>query len=261
MHLKPKKYLGQNFLFDKNIQRKIVGFCELRSSDIVFEIGAGRGELTQLIAKTAKKVYALEIDSNLCDLLKENLKKYKNIKIINQDILKFDFKSYFAKSKNKLYVIGNIPYYITTPIIEHLLKYRSKIDTIFISVQKEFARRMHAPCGSKDYGALSCFIQYYTNPKILFNIKKTSFFPVPRVDSSFVQLKLTQEARANIRDERLIFQIIRAAFNQRRKTLRNSLKGIVSPKKLNRFFEKYGIDINIRPEDLALKDFRNLANI
>jgi len=261
MHLKPKKYLGQNFLTDKNIQRKIVYFCGLTPSDVVFEIGAGRGELTELIAKTAKKVYALEIDSNLCDILKENLKKFKNIKIINKDILKFDFKSYFAKSKNKLYVIGNIPYYITTPIIGHLLKYRSKINTIFISVQKEFARRMCATCGSKDFGALSCFIQYYTQPEILFDIKKNCFFPTPKIDSSFVQLKLTQKPQVKVKEERLFFKIIRCAFNQRRKTLRNSLKGIVSPKKLNRFFEKYGIDINIRPEDLALNDFANLANI
>lgn len=261
MHLKPKKSLGQNFLIDKNIQRKIIDACELRPCDIVLEIGGGRGELTRLIADNADKVYCLEIDRYLCKTLKDGLKGYTNIKIINQDILKFNLKKNFKNSKNKIKVIGNLPYYITTPIIEHLLKYREKIITVFITVQKEFARRLTALAGSKDYGSFSCFAQYYTKAKILFLIKKGCFRPQPNVDSTFLRLEIRKVPPVKINDERLFFKIIRGAFNKRRKTLRNSLKGIVSTERLEVFFNKYNIDTNTRPECLALEDFAKLANL
>jgi 16S rRNA (adenine1518-N6/adenine1519-N6)-dimethyltransferase len=255
-----KKKLGQNFLLDKNIQKKIVNCLKLKSSDIVFEIGSGRGELTRLCAKGADKIYALEIDSNLCQEMKKNLKDFSNIKVINRDILKFNLRNYFKKNKDKLKVIGNIPYYISSPILEHLIKFRDKIDTIFITVQREFAARLVAPSGSKDYGSFSCFVQYYLEPKILLNIKKTCFLPVPKIDSSLVRLKVRQKPPVNLKNESSFFKIIRTAFNQRRKTLRNSLSSIILPNKLNEFFHKYGIDVNIRPEDLTLADFANLAN-
>ena len=182
MHIKPKKSLGQNFLVDKNIQKKIIVYLEIKPDDIILEIGAGRGELTNLIAKEAEKVYALEIDNSLCGILKENLKSYSNVEIINRDILKFNLRAYFRNLKQNLKVFGNIPYYISSPIIEHLFNYRNKIESIFITVQKEFAKRVTAIPGSKEYGSLSCFVQYYAKPKIIFNIKKASFFPVPKVD-------------------------------------------------------------------------------
>ena len=259
MHIKPKKSLGQNFLVDPNIQRKIISACQFKSFDTVLEIGAGRGELTRLIANRVNKVYALEIDTGLCDILKESFKDYVNVKIINQDVLKFNLKRYFSKLKEKIKVVGNIPYYITTPILEHFLKDRDKIDTIFITVQKEFAKRMTAQTGSKDYGAFSCFIQYYTEPKILFFIRKSCFLPTPKVDSCFLRLDIRDELVLEPKEERLLFKIIRAAFNKRRKTLRNSLKGKILPQKLDSFFNKYGIDSNIRPEDLTLVDFVNLV--
>jgi len=262
MHIKPKKRLGQNFLFDKNIQRKIISACELKPSDSVLEIGSGRGELTKLIAQHVSEVYAIEIDSYLYEILKDNLKRYTNVKIINQDLLELDFKRYFGKLKNKIKIVGNIPYYITTPIIEYLLKYRNKIEAIFITVQKEFAQRITAKPGSKDYGSFSCFVQYYTKAQRLFFIKKTSFFPMPKVDSALLRLETKEKAVSGIKakNERLLFKIIRAAFNKRRKTLKNSLAGLIPLQKLEQFFEKYNINSNIRPEELSLEDFVNLAN-
>jgi 16S rRNA (adenine1518-N6/adenine1519-N6)-dimethyltransferase len=261
MYIKPKKGLGQHFLVDKNIQRKIIANCAFGGSDIVLEIGAGRGELTGLIAHRVKKVYALEIDSYLCEVLKDNLSNYTNIEIINQDILKFDLRRYFKKPNQKIVVVGNIPYYITSPILERLLKFRAKIDTIFITVQKEFARRMTACAGSKDYGAFSCFVQYYAQPRALFFIKKTSFLPIPKVDSAFVRLKIRRFLPLNLKKERLFFKIIRAAFNKRRKTLRNSLQGTISSLKLEAFFNRYNLDTDIRPEKLTLEDFIHLTDI
>lgn len=261
MYLKPKKSLGQNFLIDKNVQRKIIDACEFKPSDYVLEIGAGRGELTRLIAPKVAVVFALEIDSYLCKTLKDNLKGYPNVKIINQDILKINLKRYFSHFKKRIKVVGNIPYYITTPIFEHLLEFKDKIGTIFITVQKEFAQRITALPESKDYGSLSCFLQYYTEPKVFFHIKRNSFFPVPKVDSCFLRLDVKQKTNLNKKREKLLFKIIRAAFNKRRKTLRNSLNNIVTQQKLDMFFNKYSIDSNIRPEDLTLNDFTNLTDL
>lgn len=260
MYQKPKKSLGQNFLVDKNIQRKIIGACELASSDVVLEIGAGSGELTGLIAGKIDKIFALELDTSLCQVIQERFAGYDNIEIINCDILKFNLRKHFNANLNKIKVIGNIPYYITTPIIEHLFAYRDIIDSVFLTVQKEFARRMTAPAGSKEYGSFSCFIQYYTEPKILFLIKKTCFYPVPKVDSCLLRLEIRKAPILELKNERLFFRIIRAAFEKRRKTLRNSLKGVVTADMLENFFIQRGIECNIRPEDLSLKDFANLAN-
>lgn len=261
MHIKPKKRLGQNFLIDKNIQRKIIDCLELKPSDIVLEIGAGRGELTGFIAGKVHKTYALEIDSDLCLLLENNLKAYSNIEVINQDILNFNLKKRLGKIKRRIRVVGNIPYYISSPIVEYLIKFRDRIDVIFITVQKEFAGRMASVAGSKLYSAFSCFAQYYFEPKIVLNIKKTCFFPAPKVDSCLVRLKIRPRPPVEPKDEKLFFKIIRTAFNYRRKTLRNSLANIISRQKLERFFNKYGIDSNTRPEDLSLEDFANLSNV
>lgn len=261
MHIKPKKSLGQNFLVDKNIQNKIIDACVLKPSDIILEIGAGSGELTQHISGRVKSVTALELDRRLYQLLKDKFRDCTNVKILNQDILRFNLNRRFGRSKNKIKVIGNIPYYITTPIIEHLFGYKHKIKTIFFSVQKEFGQRIVATPGSKAYGAFSCFTQYYTEPKIIFTIKKTSFFPSPKVDSVFLRMDTRDKSPVALKDEALFFRIIRSAFNQRRKILKNSLRGVIPPAKLTAFFERYNIDPNIRPEDLALEDFTSLANL
>lgn len=229
-------------------------------TDIVLEIGSGRGELTELIEPRVNKIFALELDYNLCAYLNEKFRIYQNVKIINQDILKFDIKKYFLKEKKKIKVIGNIPYYICSPIIEHLLKVREKIDSIFITVQKEFARRMIALPGSKEYGSFSCFVQYYCLPKEIFHIKKSCFFPSPKVDSSFVSLKIQKKNLLSPKDERGLFEIIRAAFGKRRKILKNSLQGIIDPQKLDNFLAYNNIEPLIRPERLSLQDFINLLN-
>ncbi len=260
MQIKPKKSLGQNFLTDKNIQNKIIDSCQLTPQDTVLEIGSGRGELTCLIADKVEKLFSVEIDKSLYDGLKLRTKEFKNFKLINKDILKFSLRGYFRGLEKKLKVVGNVPYYISTPIIEHLLKYKDKIDKVFITVQKEFARRITASPGSKEYGSLSCFVQYYTEPKIIFYIKRNSFYPAPKVDSALLRLEIRRLPSVKPDNEKLFFKIIRAAFNKRRKTLRNSLEGVLPLKKIEAFFKKYGINKDIRPEDLSLADFANLAN-
>jgi 16S rRNA (adenine1518-N6/adenine1519-N6)-dimethyltransferase len=259
---RPIKSLGQNFLVDQNIRRKIVQFLELRPSDILLEIGAGQGELTGLIAPKVDKLYALEIDRRLYPLLIERFKIYNSVSIINQDILKCNLIKLADehKIKGKIKVFGNIPYYISSPIIERLIKYRVVIREVFITVQKEFARRVVAVPGSKEYGSFSCFLQYYTTPKIVFQISKGCFYPSPKVDSCLLHLKFREKPAVYVKDEELLFKIIRAAFNQRRKTLRNSLKGNLQLEKLEGFLLKNNLNLNIRPEQLSLAKFADLAN-
>ncbi len=261
MRVKPKKRLGQNFLADANIRRKIISVCEFGPDDLVLEIGAGQGEMTGLIAKQVMQVYALELDQGLCEVLKTNLGYIKNVEVINQDVLKFDFKSFLKAIKVKITVFGNIPYYITTPIIERLLENKEKIKIVYLTVQKEFAQRVIADPGSKQYGSLSCFLQYFTRPKIKFIINKGSFWPRPKVDSCLLELQMRPEPAIKVNDEEQFFKIIRSSFNQRRKTLRNSLKEVVSRQTLDLFFQKYKIKENIRPEQLSLSEFAGLANM
>ncbi|MFH1354537.1 MAG: 16S rRNA (adenine(1518)-N(6)/adenine(1519)-N(6))-dimethyltransferase RsmA [Candidatus Omnitrophota bacterium] len=259
MHQKPKKRLGQNFLTDRNIRNKIIAACGLNKNDIVLEIGSGRGELTFEIARLVDKVYALEIDSGLCETLKESLSGYKNIEVINADFLKFDIKKHFSIRNKKLKVIGNIPYYISSAIIQHLVKNKELVEIIFLTVQKEFAKRIIACPGGKDYGSFSCFVQYHFAPRILFNIKNRSFTPAPKVDSCFLTLAAFGNRGLSKKDEDLLFKIIRGAFSKRRKTLKNGLKGIIALNKLEDFLNRYKININIRPEKLSLDKFIKLA--
>ncbi|MFH0827110.1 MAG: 16S rRNA (adenine(1518)-N(6)/adenine(1519)-N(6))-dimethyltransferase RsmA [Candidatus Omnitrophota bacterium] len=261
MHVKPKKRLGQHFLVDKNVRRKILECLKLNKKDVVLEIGAGSGELTACVAEKAKAVYALEIDTQLCRILRDLKPFHPNIKVIHQDILDFDLNRHFSKLKKKIMVLGNIPYYISSPLIEHLLSFRKKIDCIFLTVQKEFAERIVACPGSKTYGSLSCFVQTYTCPEILFTIKRGSFFPVPKVDSSFMRLGIRPHPLVAADMEKQFFQIVRTAFSQRRKTLRNSLAGLVPPEALECFFRLSSKDANIRPERLSPQDFLELTKI
>jgi 16S rRNA (adenine1518-N6/adenine1519-N6)-dimethyltransferase len=262
MYIKPKKSLGQNFLIDKNIQKKIVHACGLAKDDIVLEIGAGRGDLTVHLAKAAKKVYALEVDQRLCLLLAMRLMAYDNCQVIQKDILKFDINKFVEenKIKPKIKVIGNIPYYISSPIIERLIEYRQVISAAFLTAQKEFGQRAKASPGSKVYGSFSCFVQYYCACKMLFEIKRNCFQPAPNVDSGFLSLEFRQKPLFLVQDEEKLFKLIRTAFNQRRKTLRNSLEGLVSQERLEHFFQEAGIDQNVRPEELSLQEFANLCN-
>lgn len=263
MRIQPKKSLGQNFLVDQNIRRKIIDSLELKDTDIILEIGAGRGELTALIAPKVAKIYALEIDRRLQTSLAGSLSGCVNSEIINQDILKFDLGRFCLEKKieKKLKVFGNIPYYISSPIIERLLKHSKWISEIFITVQKEFARRVAASPGKKDFGSFSCFTQYYALPQILFDISRNCFKPSPKVDSSFLKLKIREARAVSVEDETLFFRIIRGAFGKRRKILGNSLSGIVSAPALREFFAKTSLEAKTRPERLTLENFALLANL
>lgn len=263
MRIQSKKSLGQNFLVDQNIRNKIIDVLDLKPTDIVLEIGSGRGELTELISHRAQKVYALEIDRRLFKILTESLSTRDNTQAINQNILKLDLDRFVKQNKIKarLKVFGNIPYYISSPIIEHLLHFRRYISGIFITVQKEFSVRVAAQPGSKDYSSFSCFVQYYALPKIPFHISKNCFRPLPKVDSSFLELKIREEPAVPVKDEELFFKIIRSAFNQRRKILSNSLSAVVASGVLSSFFEQTGLSPKIRPERLSLEDFALLGNL
>lgn len=256
---RPKKSLGQHFLTDTRILRRIADSCRLAQSDTVVEIGPGRGALTRLLAERSRNVYALELDSRLIASLRSELTHCSGLTILHQDALKFNFMS--LVSGVGLKVVGNIPYYISSPLLEHLFGYRACIKEICITVQKEFARRVVARPGSKEYGSLSCFAQYYTEPEILFYIKPGSFFPVPKVDSAFLRMRLRERVAfpGDQDGEKLFFRVVRAAFSQRRKMLKNTLEGIVDADGLQKFFCSTGINPKARAENLSLGDFKRLS--
>lgn len=251
---KPRKSLGQNFLVDQNIAHKIIQACKLQQSDRVLEIGPGLGQLTQRIAPLVKEVLGVELDRHLCENLEKNL-KFDNIKLTCQDILQFDFRKFIFKVK----VIGNLPYYISTPIISRLLEHKEKISAIYIALQKELGERVVASPGGKEYGAFTCFVQYHTEPRILFNITKGCFRPQPKVDSVFLELKIRERPAIEVTDEDLFFKLIRQAFNQRRKTISNGLAGLFPKTDLKVILEKARINPQSRPERLSLDDFARIG--
>ncbi|MDP8266713.1 MAG: 16S rRNA (adenine(1518)-N(6)/adenine(1519)-N(6))-dimethyltransferase RsmA [Candidatus Aceula meridiana] len=252
--IKPKKRFGQNFLINPHIVNKIILACDLKSSDSIVEIGPGKGALTGHIAPKVKNLFAIEKDKVLAKELSGNLEN-KNITFYNADFLKFNLESLGKRLK----VVGNIPYYISSPIIEKIINNRNFIDSAFIMVQLEFGKRLVASPHSKDYGSLSCFIQYYYKPSLLFKIKNTSFYPHPKVQSCFMRLDPVEDSSLKAKDEKLLFQIIRQAFQQRRKTLRNSLAALLKIRNSQDVFEKLNIDPRLRAENLFLKDFIRIA--
>ncbi|MFC1593712.1 16S rRNA (adenine(1518)-N(6)/adenine(1519)-N(6))-dimethyltransferase RsmA [Candidatus Omnitrophota bacterium] len=246
---KAKKSLGQNFLVDDNIRRKIIADCNICSSDTVLEIGPGLGALTRGLVKVAKKVSAVEKDKSLYEYLKEEFKDHSNLYLIHEDILKY----FLGETKTK--VIGNIPYNIASPLLEHLIRQKHNISRIFMTIQKELAQRMIAQAGSKDYSAFSLFIQYHTEPKILFPIKRTCFRPQPKVDSCFIELGIPRQPVLQVKNEKLLFQIIHICFNQRRKMITNTLKEFLGKSSLDELYAVAAIDPTVRPEQLSLQDF------
>ncbi|MGE5309039.1 MAG: 16S rRNA (adenine(1518)-N(6)/adenine(1519)-N(6))-dimethyltransferase RsmA [Deltaproteobacteria bacterium] len=236
----------------------MVESCGFSRDDVVLEIGPGRGALTPLIAGKVKKVYAVELDRALAAQLPETLKDVPNLSVINADILRFDIRTIPETREGKIKVFGNIPYYITSPIIEHLFGYRAVIRTVFLTVQKEFAQRICAGPGSREYGSFSLYAQYYSRPNQLFTVKKNSFYPAPKVDSSFIRLDIRDRPPVE-GDEKALFKVIRAAFQQRRKTLRNSLKGLIGEPELDTVFDRCRLDPKVRPERLSLQDFSCIA--
>lgn len=256
-----KKY-GQNFLINRNILEGIVNAAEINETDNILEIGPGLGTLTQYLAKSAKQVIAVEIDKDLIPVLSETLLDYSNITIINEDVLKIDLNKIFNGEKFK--VVANLPYYITTPIIMKLLELNTAYESITVMVQKEVALRMQARPGNKDYGALSLYVQYYTEAKIAEYVAPECFIPRPSVGSAVINLKRHTDSLVNVSDEKLMFKIIRAAFNQRRKTLTNSLKN--SPdlhfdnSKIIEALVSIGKNERTRGEELTLLQFAELTN-
>lgn len=262
-----QKRFGQNFLIDLNILEKIVLGANLSKEDTVIEIGPGIGSLTQVLAENAKRVIAIEIDKKLIPILEETLIDYDNITIINEDILKVNLIKLIDKyNDNKpIKVIANLPYYITTPIIMGLFENNIPIDTITVMVQKEVAKRMQAAPGSKDYGALSLAVQYYSYPKIIAQVAPSCFIPQPKVGSCVINLKKYNKPKIQVKDEKILFEIIKASFNQRRKTLVNSISNQrdlnISKEKLISALEKLGLDEKVRGEALSLEQFSILTNL
>ncbi|MFH1479376.1 MAG: 16S rRNA (adenine(1518)-N(6)/adenine(1519)-N(6))-dimethyltransferase RsmA, partial [Candidatus Omnitrophota bacterium] len=241
----------------------ITMFCGIEKDDIILEIGPGLGALTEDIMPLCSKLIAVEKDRGLSACLKNIFHDNKKLDIINKDILEYSIASLYRKHKKKIKVIGNLPFYITSPIIFHLLEYKKYIESIIITVQKEVAKRIISGPGSKDYGLLSCSVQYHTMPSIKMYMSKTYFFPVPEVDASLLELKIRKEPAVSVKDEKLFMGIIRSAFNQRRKTLYNALSKSVFVKierlLLKEAFTKTGLDLRIRGEDLSLQQFALLS--
>lgn len=262
-----QKKFGQNFLIDENVVEKIVREAGVTKDDFVMEIGPGIGTMTQILCENAREVVAVEIDKKLIPILTEDtLSYYDNVTVINEDILKLDIRK-LAEEKNDgrpIKVVANLPYYITTPIIMGLFESHVPLDSITIMVQKEVADRMQCGPGTKDYGALSLAVQFYAKPKVVLNVPASCFMPRPNVDSAVLRLERFKTPPVDVCDEHLMFKIIRASFNQRRKTMLNSVgnAGIgISKEALSTALEKMGLPLTIRGEALTLEQFANLSNL
>ncbi|MBQ2287936.1 MAG: 16S rRNA (adenine(1518)-N(6)/adenine(1519)-N(6))-dimethyltransferase RsmA [Lachnospiraceae bacterium] len=262
-----QKKFGQNFLIDDHVINKIINGAEVTQDDFVLEIGPGIGTMTQYLCEAAREVAAVEIDKKLIPILGETLAAYDNVTVINEDILKVDIRA-LALEKNHgkpIKVVANLPYYITTPIIMGLFESHVPIDNITVMVQKEVADRMKVGPGSKDYGALSLAVQYYAKPYLVANVPANCFIPRPNVDSAVIRLTRHEEPIVHVEDEGLMFNIIRASFNQRRKTLQNGLKNSglfpLSKDEIVESIVEAGLPETIRGEALTLEQFAALANI
>ncbi len=262
-----QKKFGQNFLIDPHVLDKIIRAAEITEDDFVLEIGPGMGTMTQYLAYAAREVYAVEIDKSLIPILEDTLSDYDNVTVINEDILKVNIAK-LAEEKNggrPIKVVANLPYYITTPIIMGLFESHVPVESITVMVQKEVADRMQVGPGTKDYGALSLAVQYYAKPYIVANVPPNCFMPRPKVGSAVIRLTRHAETPVQVDDEKLLFQIIRASFNQRRKTLANGLKnyeGLSFEKEtIEAAIAECGFSPSVRGEALSLEEFAKLANV
>ena len=261
-----QKKFGQNFLIDTHVLDKIIRAAGVTKEDMVLEIGPGIGTMTQCLAEAARQVVAVEIDTNLIPILKDTLKDYDNITVINEDILKVDIKK-LAEEYNggrPIKVVANLPYYITTPIIMGLFESGVPIDNITVMVQKEVADRMQTGPGSKDYGALSLAVQYYAEPYIVANVPPNCFIPRPNVGSAVIRLTRHQIPPVSVKDSKLMFRLIRASFNQRRKTLQNGLNNSpelhYTKEQIAKAIGSLGVSATVRGEALTLDQFARLSD-
>ncbi|ELK48338.1 16S rRNA (adenine(1518)-N(6)/adenine(1519)-N(6))-dimethyltransferase RsmA [Halobacillus sp. BAB-2008] len=263
-----KKSLGQNFLIDVNILTNIIAEAGIDDTTAAIEIGPGIGALTEQLARHADKVVAFEIDQRLLPILGETLSEYNNVHIINEDILKADvagmIDEHFEEGQ-KIRVVANLPYYITTPILMKLLMDRLPVDSITVMIQKEVADRMAAEPNTKSYGSLSIAVQYYTKARVALNVPKTVFMPQPNVDSSVLHLEMREEPPVHVDDESFFFDVVKATFGQRRKTLMNNLarhfKGTLDKEEIRSRLAEVNIDPQRRGESLSMDEFASLANI
>ena len=262
-----QKKFGQNFLIDTGILEEIIEAAQITKDDFVLEIGPGIGTMTQYLCEAARAVVAVEIDTNLIPILKDTLAEYNNVDVLNEDILKVNI-SKLAEEKNNgkpIKVVANLPYYITTPIIMGLFESHVPIDSITVMVQKEVADRMQSGPGTKDYGALSLAVQYYAEPYVVANVPPNCFMPRPKVGSAVIRLTKYKDAPIKVTNEKLLFQLIRASFNQRRKTLQNGIKNFgglnFSKEQVAQALEEMELPASVRGEALTLEQFAQLSNI
>ena len=262
-----QKKFGQNFLIDTHVLDKIIAAANITEDDLVLEIGPGIGTMTQYLCEHARQVVAVEIDKNLIPILEDTLSEYDNVKVIQNDILKVDINQ-IAQEENggrPIKVVANLPYYITTPIIMGLFESHVPIENITVMVQKEVADRMQVGPGTKEYGALSLAVQYYAEPYIVANVPPNCFMPRPKVGSAVIRLTRHKENPVEVKDEALMFRLIRASFNQRRKTLVNGLTNSpevqASKEEILAALERMGVSATVRGETFGLEEFATLANL
>ena len=268
--IKANKSLGQNFLVNGEVVENIINCSKINQNDMVIEIGPGLGVLTKYLLEKAGKVLCIELDPKMVEILEDRFKFYSNFEILNEDVLKVDLNEIIRKNKmsdniKNVKIVANLPYYITTPIIMGLFESHVPVESITVMVQKEVADRMQVGPGTKDYGALSLAVQYYADPYIVANVPPNCFMPRPKVGSAVIRLTRHQEPPVKVKDEKLMFKIIRASFNQRRKTLANGLNNspeIHLPKELiTASIEELGRGSSIRGEALTLQEFAALSDI
>ena len=260
-----KKNFGQNFLVDERVLGKIVSSAEISKDDVVIEVGPGIGTLTQALAKEAYKVVAVEIDTTLVPILGELLSDFDNIEIINEDILKVDVNAIAEKYPDKkIKMVANLPYYITTPIIMNVLENHSPVESITVMIQKEVAYRMKAQPSTKDYGSLSLAVQYYCEPYLVANVPQNCFMPRPNVDSAVIKLTVMDKPKVQVNNEKFMFEFIKAAFSQRRKTLVNCIfsSGLLTLSKdeIGKMLNGLGYDERVRGESLTLEDYGKITD-
>ena len=259
-NFKFSKSLGQNFLIDDSVLEDIVNSAEVNGEDFVIEIGPGVGTLTAQLLMKAKKVTSIELDNDLIPILTEELGEHENFNLIHNDALKVDFNEVIGDEKS-VKLVANLPYYVTTPIIVKLLKDGYNFKSLTIMIQKEVAERINAEPNCKEYGSLSVLVQYYCDTKIVRRVAPSSFIPRPKVESIVIRLDRLSEPRVKAKDEKLMFELVRAGFNMRRKTLWNAAKAFnLSKEDLEKAFENSGVDQKRRAETLSLQEFANLAD-
>ncbi|SCG81751.1 dimethyladenosine transferase [Proteiniborus sp. DW1] len=258
------KSLGQNFLIDGNIIDRIIEGANIEHDDGIIEVGPGIGTLTQKLCESAERVVAIELDNNLLPILEETLGNYNNIEVVHGDVLKVNLNQLIKEKLDgkKVKVVANLPYYITTPIIMKLLEEKLNIDKIVVMVQKEVALRMKATPGNKDYGALSIAVQYYSKPEIIVDVPKNVFMPRPNVDSAVIMLDVYDEPVIKVKDEKIFFNVVKAAFGKRRKTLLNALAGGIDlgKEKIEEVLKRSEIEPVRRGETLSIIEFARIAD-